>query len=298
MGQAFLPAAFHSNLRERLRGRRKQECLRHSHQLTLLNLRATLSFSPPRSAVAEIVSIRWSRQNEPPEPEKIDRAVRAIRRGEVIAIPTDTLYCLIADPFNLSAVTRVYRAKSRPSDRSLPMFVSSIDQAVEMAKDLPSIFYLLARRFWPGALSMIVQASGKVPLKATGGTRRLSVRQPKSPIAAALMEAIGTPLIATSANISGQSTCWTAEETNLALGDSVSLIFDLVDSRMAPRAGRVLMPDSLIIDPPAAPPMPAAAFPFPDVRTATTIDLTVPDGWAMIREGMISSDELRESMGF
>jgi L-threonylcarbamoyladenylate synthase len=245
--------------------------------------------------VAEIVPIRWFRPSDPPEPEKIDRAVRAIRRGEVIAIPTDTLYVLVADPFNLTAVKRVYRAKSRPADRSLPMFVASIDQAAEMAKDLPSIFYLLAHRFWPGPLSMIVHASGRVPLKATGGTRRLSVRQPKSPIAAALMEAVGTPLIATSANISGQSTCWTAEETNLALGDSVSLIFELADSRAAPRAGRVLMSESLIIDPPGSSPMPAAAFPFPGVRAATTIDLTVPDGWAMIREGMVSSAELMET---
>jgi L-threonylcarbamoyladenylate synthase len=245
--------------------------------------------------VAEIVPIRWSRQNDPPEPEKIADAVRAIRRGEVIAIPTDTLYCLIADPFNLNAVRRVYRAKSRPADRSLPMFVASIDQAAEMAKDLPSIFYLLAHRFWPGPLSMIVKATGKVPLKATGGTRRLSVRQPNSPIAAALLEATGTPLIATSANISGQSTCWTAEETSLALGDSVSLIFECADPELSPQAGRVLMPDSLIIDPPSSPPMPAAKYPFPATRAATTIDLTVPDGWRMIREGMISSVEIEET---
>jgi L-threonylcarbamoyladenylate synthase len=246
--------------------------------------------------LAEIVPIRLSRQSEPPEAEKISRAAEAIRRGEVIAIPTDTLYVLVADPFNLNAVMRVYRAKSRPHDRSLPMFVASIDQAADMAANLPSLFYLLARRFWPGPLSMIVEASGRVPLKATGGTRRLSLRQPKSSIAQALLEAIGTPLIATSANISGQTTCWTAEEVNLALGDSVSLIFAAEIPEAIPHAGRVLMPDSLIIDPPHTPPLPAADFPLPAVRTATTIDLTAGDGWRMIREGLLGESELREFM--
>ncbi len=223
-------------------------------------------------------------------------AVARIRRGEIIAIPTDTLYCLIADPFNLSAVSRVYRAKSRPTDRSLPMFVASIDQAAEMAQHLPSNFYLLAHRYWPGPLSMIVEAGGSVPLKATGNTRRLSLRQPKSAIAVALLAEMGTPLIATSANISGHSTCWTAAETSLALGDSVSLIFEAETAESAPHVGTVLLDDSLIIDPPGAPPMPVADFPFPAVRTATTIDLTTP-AWRMIREGVVSEEELREFLG-
>jgi L-threonylcarbamoyladenylate synthase len=248
--------------------------------------------------LAEIVSIRWSRQGEPPEPEQIARAASAIRRGEVIAIPTDTLYVLVADPFNLSAVSRVYRAKSRPQDRSLPMFVASVDQAAEMAEDLPSSFYLLARRFWPGPLSMIVRASGRVPLKATGGTRRLSVRQPASPIAQALLEAIGTPLIATSANISGQSTCRSADETMLALGDSVSLIFEAESPEAGPQAGSVRVPSSLIIDAPtsAAIPIPAPQLASQHVLPATTIDLTGPD-WAMIREGAVSGAVLQEYLG-
>lgn len=248
--------------------------------------------------MAEIVSIRLSRQGGPEEPEKIARAVRAIRRGEVIAIPTDTLYVLVADPFNLNAVARVYRAKSRPLDRSLPMFVASIDQAADMAADLPSLFYLLARRFWPGPLSMIVHASGRVPLKATGGTRRLSLRQPRSPIAQALLDSIGTPLIATSANISGQSTCRSADEAMLALGDSVSLIFEAESPEAGPQAGSVRLPSSLIIDAPttAAIPLPAPQLASQPVLPATTIDLTGPD-WAMIREGAVSGAELQEFLG-
>jgi L-threonylcarbamoyladenylate synthase len=249
--------------------------------------------------LAEIVPIRLARHNSPPEPEIIARAVTAIRRGAVIAVPTDTLYALIADPFNLSAVSRVFRAKSRPLDRSLPMFVASVDQAAEMARNLPSLFYLLARRFWPGPLSMIVEASGRVPLKATGNTRRLSLRQPQSPIATALLAAIGTPLIATSANISGQSTCRSADEVMLALGDSVSIVFELETPEFAPQAQSVRLPSSLIIDAPSGStvPMPTPELAMQPALTATTIDLTVSDGWAMIREGVISADELREFLG-
>ncbi|MSO20092.1 MAG: Sua5/YciO/YrdC/YwlC family protein [Acidobacteria bacterium] len=248
--------------------------------------------------MAEIIPIRWPRPGEAPEPDKIAMAAARIRRGEIIAIPTDTLYCLIADPFNLSAVSRVYRAKSRPHDRSLPMFVASIDQAAEMAQHLPSIFYLLAHRYWPGPLSMIVEAGGTVPLKATGNTRRLSLRQPKSAIAAALLAEMGTPLIATSANISGHSTCGTAAETSLALGDSVSLIFEAETSESAPRVESVQLSDSLIIDTPTLSPLPAPASPYPyaAVPTATTIDLTTP-AWRLIREGVVSEVELREFLG-
>lgn len=246
--------------------------------------------------MAEVIHVRWPRQGEDPEPEKIALAVSAIRRGEVIAIPTDTLYCLIADPFNLAAVGKVFLAKSRAWDRSLPMFVDSVDQAAEIAQHLPSRFYLLAHRYWPGPLSMIVEASGAVPLKATGNTRRLSIRQPKSALAAALLAAVGTPLIATSANISGHPTCWTASETNLALGACVSLIFDSEPADTSPHVGSVLLPDSLIIDPPGSPPMPAAEYPFPPDRTATTIDLTTPN-FRLIREGVIAEAELREVLG-
>src|ERR1700758_2825950 len=97
----------------------------------------------------EVIPIR----QEDPQPELISYCTDAVKRGEVIAIPTDTLYCLAADPFNLAAVEKVFEAKSRAWDRSLPLIVESIDQAQELAKDLPSQFYLLARRYWPGQVS-------------------------------------------------------------------------------------------------------------------------------------------------
>lgn len=209
--------------------------------------------------MAEVIPIQW----DDPEQDKIAYTVSALRRGELIAVPTDTLYCLAADPFNLAAVMRVFQAKSRAWDRSLPLFVESVDQVTEMAQHLPSRFYLLAHRYWPGPLSLIVEAAGGVPLKVTGNSGRLSVRKPASPIALQLLSQFGMPLIATSANVSGYPTCAEASEVLAALGIHISLILDSS---------------------------------IPDHRVATTVDLTVPK-WRLIREGAISEDELREFLG-
>jgi tRNA threonylcarbamoyl adenosine modification protein (Sua5/YciO/YrdC/YwlC family) len=169
----------------------------------------------------------------------------------------------MADPFNLAAVMKVYEAKSRAWDRSLPMFVESVDQVADLARHLPSRFYLLAHRYWPGPLSIIVEASGSVPLKVTGNTARLSVRKPAAPIALRLLDQFGMPLVATSANVSGYPAGKDASEVLAGLGMHLSLILD---------------------------------SPVPDSRVATTVDLTVPK-WRLIRSGAIPEDELREFLG-
>ncbi|MBI3933238.1 MAG: threonylcarbamoyl-AMP synthase [Acidobacteria bacterium] len=209
--------------------------------------------------MAEVIPVQW----DDPEKNKIAYAADALRRGELIAVPTDTLYCILADPYNLAAVVKVYQAKSRAWDRSLPMFVDSVDQVAELARNLPSRFYLLAHRYWPGPLSLIVEASGSVPLKVTGNTARLSVRKPAAPIPLRLLSQFGMPLIATSANLSGFPTCKEASEVLATLGMHLSLIID---------------------------------SPIADSRIATTVDLTVPK-WRLIRQGAISEEELHEFLG-
>src|SRR5215471_17465614 len=144
---------------------------------------------------------------EEPQPEVLERAAAAVRRGRVVAIPSDALYTLVADPFNLRAVTQVFKAKGREPHRSLPILIRDIMMAEELAGQLNNRFFILARRFWPGPLTIIVPASAKVPLKVTGNTGRLALRQPKSEIAGRLLDLVNQPLIATSANISGHPTC-------------------------------------------------------------------------------------------
>ncbi len=134
--------------------------------------------------------------------EAIERAAVAIRRGQVVAIPTDSLYTLVADPFNLQAAGRVFAAKGREANRSLPMLVADTLMAEELVKDPPSRFHLLTRKFWPGPLTIIVPASAKVPLKVTGNTGRLGLRQSRSRTAQAIIDWLGQPLISTSANVS------------------------------------------------------------------------------------------------
>src|SRR4029077_18100831 len=145
--------------------------------------------------------------SEHPQPEVLERAAAAVRRGKVVAIPTDALYTLVADPFNLGAVSGVFRAKGREAHRSLPLLVDDTMMAEDLAAELNNRFFILARRFWPGPLTILVPASAKVPLKVTGNTGRLALRHSRSKIAAGLIGVLGQPLISTSANISGHPTC-------------------------------------------------------------------------------------------
>ena len=161
-----------------------------------------------------------------PDDATIEAAVRAVRAGQVIAIPSDALYVLVADPLNLNAVSKVFEAKGREAQRSLPLLVDSVPMAVEYAGELPSSFYLLARRFWPGLLTVIVQASSKVPLRVTGNTGRLALRRPASALAKRLVAEFGTPLIATSANVSGKPTCRSAFEVLGTMDGRISLVVD------------------------------------------------------------------------
>jgi len=156
----------------------------------------------------------------------IERAAAAVRRGEVVAIPTDALYTLVADPLNLRAVGRVFAAKGRESIRSLPLLVSDIVMAEELASEVSARFYLLARKFWPGPLTIIAPASSRVPLKVTGNTGRLALRQSQSKVANALLERLAQPLIATSANLSGQPTCTSGIEVFGVMDGSVDLVLD------------------------------------------------------------------------
>ena len=197
-----------------------------------------------------------------PQPEAIERAAVSIRRGGVVAIPSDALYTLIADPLNLRAVGRVFEAKGREIHRALPLLISSTFMVEEMARELSARFYLLARHFWPGPLTIIVPASAKVPLKVTGNTGRLAVRQSRSRVAHALLDWLEQPLISTSANISGQPTSKSGIE-----------VFGTMDGRVD------LVLDGGICSGPGA----------------TTVDITEPY-WKVIKEGAISDKEIAECL--
>lgn len=199
---------------------------------------------------------------EAPEPEALERAAMAIRRGRVVAIPTDALYTLVVDPFNLKGVNRVFEAKGRELQRSLPVLVRDTLMAEEYAGELNNRFAILARRFWPGPLTIIVPASAKMPLRVTGNTGRLALRQSRSLVANQLVGMLNQPLVSTSANRSGAPTCRSGIEVFGTMDGRVDLVLD---------GGACAGPGS------------------------TTVDITEPY-WRLIREGAIEEKEIAECL--
>jgi L-threonylcarbamoyladenylate synthase len=208
---------------------------------------------------AEILKIN----SEKPEASLIRYAADQIRAGEVLGMPTDTFYGLAADPFNLRAVDRVYEIKSRSRHKPLSLLIESEDQAEDLARPLPDEFYKLARRFWPGPLTIIVKAASRLPLKVTANTGNVALRIPSAKIPLAVVQAAGIPITATSANLSGESECTTAEAVRDQLQERIAII---VDGGTSPR------------------------------ETASTIvDLTDEEArWRIMREGAISAQDISE----
>ena len=148
----------------------------------------------------EIVKIN----SKAPEASLVTYAAEKIRAGEVLGMPTDTFYGLAVDPFNLHAVDRVYEIKTRSRHKPLSLLIESVDQAADVAWPVPEIFYLLARRFWPGPLTIIVKADPKLPLKVTANTGNVALRVPAADVPLAIIRSAGCPITATSANLHGE----------------------------------------------------------------------------------------------
>jgi L-threonylcarbamoyladenylate synthase len=161
-----------------------------------------------------------------PESEVLRYAAQFLERGSVVAVPTDTFYGLAADPFNLAAVDEIYRVKGRPEARALPILVDSVSQAALLARHLPPTFERLTKKLWPGALTIVVDASHQVPLKVTANTGKVALRWPRNTVVEALIREFGAPITGTSANISGFPSCASADQVLKQLGNRVQLVLD------------------------------------------------------------------------
>ncbi|HXH48400.1 MAG TPA: L-threonylcarbamoyladenylate synthase [Terriglobia bacterium] len=156
----------------------------------------------------------------------LEYSARLILSGKVIAFPTDTFYGLGADPFNLAAITEIFRIKHRSAERPIPLLVASLDQAADLVADPPQLFFTLAKKFWPGPLTLVVPASRQIPLKVTANTGRVGIRWPRFPLAEALITAVDRPITGTSANLSEHPACRTAAEVVEQVGNSLPLVLD------------------------------------------------------------------------
>ena len=155
----------------------------------------------------------------------INQAIATLKDGGVVAFPTDTVYGVGVDPFQPEAVRKLYQIKGRPIDKPIPILVGSVGDVERVAQNLPPIFSQLAERFWPGGLTLIVEAKS-LPPEITAGGDTVGVRMPDHPLALALLRRFGGAIATTSANKSDEPPATSAEEVRSELGALVSIILD------------------------------------------------------------------------
>ena len=199
---------------------------------------------------------------ETPDMRMVSYVADQIKKGQVAGMPTDTFYGLAADPLNLRAVDLIYDVKSRSRHKPLSLLIESVEQAEYLARPLPDVFYEITHKFWPGPLTIIVKASSRLPLKVTANTGNVALRVPAAKIPVEIIRAAGVPITATSANISGESECTTADGVRQQLGTKIGLI---VDGGTSPRA-----------------------------VASTIVDMSVQGKCTILRQGAIPESELTE----
>jgi L-threonylcarbamoyladenylate synthase len=194
--------------------------------------------------------------------EQYRRAIDALGAGGIVALPTDTVYGLVAVAADTAAVARVYEVKARDSAQPMPVFVATVDQA-ELIAVVHDVARRLMRRFWPGALTIVLRKNPSYQTRAAAGGDTIAVRAPGDPLLRELASQLG-PLTGTSANIAGREECHTAEQVRAQFGDAVDLIVDA----------------------------PADATGMP----STVVDCSEPGRVSVLREGAIGRDLIAEAL--
>jgi L-threonylcarbamoyladenylate synthase len=193
--------------------------------------------------------------------QQVEQAISILKQGGIVAFPTDTVYGLGACISIPQAVERVYQVKERPRSMALSLLLADKSQIAQVAEPVPPIAWLLADKFLPGALTMVLPRAKSVADLVTGGGKTVAVRIPAHPVPVALIQGVGTPIVGTSANLSGKPSALTAEEVYAQLGNKVDLIID---------GGRC-----------------------PGGKESTIVDLT-GEAPVLLREGAISREELEQ----
>ena len=158
--------------------------------------------------------------------DDIEQAARVLRAGGLVAFPTETVYGLGADAENVGAVERIFAVKGRPSTHPLIVHIGGADQLQDWAADVPTPARLLAERFWPGPLTLVLWRSSRVPFAVTGGLETVALRVPDHPVALALLSSFGGGVAAPSANRFGSVSPTTAHHVRENLGTAVDLVLD------------------------------------------------------------------------
>ena len=207
---------------------------------------------------------RLSVNSSSPRLDALRRAELEIRRGQIVAVRTDTLYGLLADAANEAALRRVFRAKGRPDSKPILLLVDSDAQLARLVRRFPPEFSALASAFWPGPLTMVLPAKSNVSTLVTAGTGTVAVRLPNSRLVRSLARLTGRTLTGTSANLSGRAGARSADEVVSQLRYRVPLVLD---------SGRVSKSDP-----------------------STIVDLT-GDGPRILRPGWVSQAAIESVLG-
>ena len=155
---------------------------------------------------------------------ELEAAVQLLGEGGVVAIPTDTLYGLAADPFNLAAIERVFAIKERPEGMALPVLLYDAEQLSMVAWEVTDAVHALTEAYWPGPLTLIVRKAKGLPARLTAGNETVAVRVPDHPVPRELARRLGRPITGTSANISGEPDPQSLEGLQLQVGERVDYV--------------------------------------------------------------------------
>ncbi|MFF8867499.1 L-threonylcarbamoyladenylate synthase [Streptomyces sp. NPDC015139] len=156
----------------------------------------------------------------------IEKAVGVLRAGGLVALPTETVYGLGANAEDPAAISRIFQVKGRPPSHPLIVHIGGAEHLDDWVQKVPATARLLAERFWPGPLTLVLRRGRRVPPEATGGLETVAVRVPDHPVALALLSAFGGGVTAPSANRFGSVSPTTADDVRAELGDAVDFVLD------------------------------------------------------------------------
>jgi len=175
----------------------------------------------------------------------LPEAVTVLRGGGLVAYPSDTVYGLGAAASDERAVARVFAVKGRDAEKAISLLLADAADLAPLCAEVPFLTRVLAQRYWPGPLTLVVRRSPAYHSAALGGGDTLAVRVPDHPFLRELIRALGEPITGTSANRSGRSACRSAQEVERELGDAVDLIIDGGPSGEGPESTVVSLTGSL-----------------------------------------------------
>jgi L-threonylcarbamoyladenylate synthase len=163
---------------------------------------------------------------ESPDPDAITRAASIIRTGGLVVFPTRSFYGIGALALNAEAVRRVFQVKQRDPDKPLLILIASLADLDALVQSIPETATRLIKAFWPGSLTLVFEATDRLPHNLTGYTKKIGIRLAGHPVASSLTKVVGAPITGTSANLSGHAACSAVVDLEPHLRDQVDLILD------------------------------------------------------------------------